>query len=157
MNSTGSGSLDEQLWRMHATELVRYASLLVGPHDAHDVVSSVFLKASRAMRGDAIEHPRAYLFRAVTNEAHNHRRSQSNRWNRDLREVAATALAAKDCQIDVRRAVAELSIRQRAVVYLAYWEDMTEHDIAAFLHLSPGSVHRHLFRARAHLRKALRD
>jgi len=56
----------------------------------------------------------------------------------------------------VRRAVAELSLSQRSVVYFAYWEDRTEREIADTLGLSLGTVHRHLTRARTHLRKALR-
>jgi RNA polymerase sigma factor (sigma-70 family) len=60
-----------------------------------------------------------------------------------------------DTFIDVRRAVAGLSVAQRAVVFLAYWEDMTERDIAEWLQLSPGTVHRHLELARNHLRKVL--
>lgn len=157
MNAMGSGSRSEELWRLHADELVRYGALLVGPVDAHDVVSSAFLKARRSLEGGAVVEPRAYLFRVVTNEAHNHRRALANRWRRDLRLVAAGPVAAVDGHLDVRRALADLSIRQRAIVYLAYWEDMTERAIAEYLQLSPGSVRRHLTRARVHLRKALDD
>ena len=147
-------SLD-RLWRLHSRELLRYGALLVGPHDCHDVVSSAFLKASRPLSSASVESPRQYLFRAVTNEAAHHRRATLNRWKRDLRAVAASSGTAAETDIDVQRAVADLSVRQRAVVYLAYWEDMTELAIADYLGLSPGSVRRHLFRARAHLRKAL--
>ncbi|WP_162941994.1 RNA polymerase sigma factor [Desertimonas flava] len=55
----------------------------------------------------------------------------------------------------MQRAVAELSVAQRAVVYLAYWSDLSERDIAAELGVSLGTVHRQLVRARIHLRKAL--
>ncbi len=58
--------------------------------------------------------------------------------------------------IDVRRAVADLSVRQRAVVYLIYWEDRTPGDVASILEMSPSSVNQHLLRAKSHLRKALK-
>ena len=145
----------DRLWRLHSRELLRYGALLVGPHDCYDVVSSAFLKASRPLSSASVESPRPYLFRAVTNEAAHHRRATFNRWKRDLRAVAASSGSAAETDIDVQRAVADLSVRQRAVVYLAYWEDMTELAIADYLGLSAGSVRRHLFRARAHLRKAL--
>lgn len=54
------------------------------------------------------------------------------------------------------RAVAGLSVRQRSVVYLACWEDMTEAEIARVLDAHLGTVRRHLHRAQTHLRKALR-
>lgn len=57
--------------------------------------------------------------------------------------------------IDVYRALANLSLRQRSVVFFAYWEDMTEAEIAAVLDLSRGTVHRDLHNARARLRKDL--
>ena len=56
---------------------------------------------------------------------------------------------------DVRRAISSLSLAQRTVIYFVYWEDLSERDIAALLDVSPGTVRRHLTRARAHLRKAL--
>lgn len=157
IDRTEETSSHEQLWRQHAVELVRFGSLLVGPTDAHDIVSNAFVRVSPLLAGGHINQPRAYLFRAVANEAHDLRRRNLNRWQRDLRAAAATTPAAVDSQFDVRRAVADLSVRQRSIVYLAYWEDMTERQIAEFLQLSPGSVQRHLSRARAHLRKALHD
>lgn len=143
------------MWLTHATELTRYASLLVGPHDAPDIVANAFMRASRHIDDGTVDQPRAYLFRAVTNEAHDQRRRQANRWRRDLLAVATANVGGPETQVDVRRAVAALSVRQRAVVYLAYWEDMSERSIAETLDLSLGSVRRHLIRARAHLRKAL--
>ncbi len=58
---------------------------------------------------------------------------------------------------EVQQAVERLSVRQRAVVYLTYWEDMTDQMAADHLGISAGSVRRHLARARDHLRKVLHD
>lgn len=108
------------------------------------------------MTPGGVTNQRAYLFRAVVNHAHDLRRSRERRWARDLAAIGSTSMAAPDTFIDVRRAVAGLSVQQRAVVYLAYWEDLTERSIADFLQVSPGTVRRHLVRARSNLRKALR-
>jgi len=62
---------------------------------------------------------------------------------------------APDTYVDVRIAVARLSVVQRTVVYFVYWEDQTERDVAQILVVAPGTVRRHLIRARLHLRKAL--
>jgi DNA-directed RNA polymerase specialized sigma24 family protein len=40
-------------------------------------------------------------------------------------------------------------------VYLVYWEDRTERDIASLLDVAPSTVRQHLVRARTHLRKAV--
>ena len=155
INDADSVTLDEGLWRLHAKELVRFGAVLVGPNDAQDIVSAAFVKVSRHVGGGHIDQPRAYLFRAVTNEALDLRRRNANRWRRDLLTVASATAPTVESHLDVRRAVAALSVRQRSIVYLAYWEDMTERQIAQTLQLSPGAVQRHLGRARIHLRKAL--
>ncbi len=49
-----------------------------------------------------------------------------------------------------------MSLAQRSVVFLVYWEDRTERDTAEILGIAPGTVRRHLVRARIHLAKALR-
>ncbi len=145
----------EALWCAHNTELMRFATVLVGPADAHDVVVDAFLRASEAILAGGIGNRRAYLFRSVYNGAAGRRRAQRRRAARELKALAPDTTPGDHPDIDVQRAVAELSVAQRAVVYLAYWSDLSERDIAAELGVSLGTVHRHLVRARIHLRKAL--
>ena len=144
-----------ELWDRHAAELVRYATLLVGPNDAADVVSITFAKFVRSGHRE-MEHERAYLFRAVTNTALDQMRSRQRRQVRDLHAVLPAVSPPHESQLDIRRAVAALSVQQRSVVYFTYWEDLDASQIAALLGISPDSVRRHLARARVHLRKALR-
>lgn len=143
------------LWREHAGALMRFATVLVGPTDAPDIASEAFLAAAPALAGSEVDHQRAYLYRAVANRAHDLRRSRERRWRRDLAAVGPTVATEHDSFVDVRRAVAQLSLAQRTVVFLVYWEDRTERDVAEILDVSPGTVRRHLVRARIHLRKAL--
>ena len=145
----------EELWQAHAAELLRFATVLVGPNDAGDVVVEALLRSERSIAGGDVRSPRPYLFRAVANHSSDVRRGRSRRWARDLAAIGPAVVAGPDTFVDVRRAVAKLSLVQRAVVYFAYWEDMTERDIAEVLQLSPGTVHRHLERARNHLREVL--
>ena len=127
--------------------------MLVGPSDATDVVSIAFLKVADRL-GD-IDNVRAYLFRAVTSTAFDQHRSTRRRQSRDLHAVLpATAPTGSD-DVDVRRAVAGLSVQQRAVVYFTYWHDHSPDQIASLLDIAPATVRRHLARARLHLRKAL--
>lgn len=145
----------EELWRAHAAELLRFATVLVGPNDAGDIVVEALLRSERSIACGGVHSPRAYLFRAVANRAGDLRRSRARRWARDLAAIGPAVAAATDTFVDVRRAVAKLSLIQRGVVYFAYWEDMTERDIAELLQLSPGTVHRHLDLARHRLREVL--
>jgi RNA polymerase sigma factor (sigma-70 family) len=51
-------------------------------------------------------------------------------------------------------ALRQLPVRQRAVVVLRYWEDLTDTQIAATLGCSPGTVRSQLSRALAKLRES---
>lgn len=145
------------VWRLHAAELVRFAGVLVGPGDAQDVVVEAVLRCAPVLERLEIGARRAYLYRAVANEARNLYRARRRRWARDLAGVGPSSAASPDSHVDVRRAVAELSLGQRAVVFCVYWADMTERDTAELLGISPGTVRQQLVRARARLRKALDD
>ena len=150
-----------ELWREHSSMLLRFATVLVGPTDAHDVATEALLTASDRLLADDVDHPTSFLYRAVSNRAHDLRRSNERRWRRDLHAVGPAASPDRDAQsqdslVDVRRAVSSLSLAQRSVVYFVYWEDRTERDTAEILGIAPGTVRRHLVRARTHLAKALR-
>jgi RNA polymerase sigma-70 factor (ECF subfamily) len=143
------------LWEQYGRELMRFGTVLVGPADAHDTVIEAFLRASAKIELATVQHPRAYLFRAVVNTAAMQTRARRRRWQRDLHAVVAETASGDHPDVDVQRAVAALSVAQRAVVYLAYWEDLSERAIAEWLGVSHGTVRRHLVRARVQLRKAL--
>ena len=145
----------DALWREYGADLLRFATVLVGPADAHDVTVEAFLRASASILENAVVNERAFLMRSVSNQAHDLRRSRERRWRRDLAAVGPASAAAPDPLMDVRLAVSSLSLAQRTVVYFVYWEDLTERDIASLLDVSPGTVRRHLVRARVHLRRSL--
>jgi RNA polymerase sigma-70 factor (sigma-E family) len=65
----------------------------------------------------------------------------------DLPDVAETASVDSDASVDLARALARLTPRQRAVVVLRYYEDLTETQTAAALGCSVGSVKTHHHRA----------
>ena len=145
----------DALWREYGADLLRFATVLVGPADAHDVTVEAFLRAAASISENAVVNERAFLMRSVSNQAHDLRRSRERRWRRDLAAVGPESAAAPDPFVDVRLAVSSLSLAQRTVVYFVYWEDLTERDIASLLDVSPGTVRRHLVRARVHLRRSL--
>ena len=147
---------DGELYEKYGDELTRFATFLAGPADAPDIVVEAVLGAFAVANWPAVRDRRAYLFRAVLNRARMHARSEGRR--RSYEQMSASTEIASDVprpDPDVLDAVARLSERQRAVVYLTYWDDLTPSAIAALLDISEGSVRRHLARARRILRSRL--
>lgn len=142
------------VYEAHRDELIRFATVLVGPHSAPDVVSSAVLRILDRPSVRVRNH-RAYLYQTVLNEARNLKRSEARRRMREDRAPLPNSVTQPEPYPEVREALEQLSAQQRAVVYLVYWEDLTEKGAAERLNLSPGSVHRHLERARKRLRRVL--
>jgi len=147
---------DEDVYRKHVDELMRFATSLVGPFDAHDVVTDAWVAASQATRWPSVENKRAYLYRAVLNTARSHHRSTLARRLREQRSAPVHRVELAESDFDVLAAVGRLSMRQRAVIVLTYWEGLSTSEVAVVLAVSEGSVKRHLARARSRLRELLR-
>jgi RNA polymerase sigma factor (sigma-70 family) len=158
INAMAAGAPDDvDTYRRHAGELIRYATALVGPDDAPDVVTDGVLAAFATPGWSDVVNRRAYLYRAVFTRSVSHRRSVSRRQRREHAVAlrAASSVEAPDSSADARRALASLSPQQRAVVYLTYWEDQSPSQIAELLSITEGTVRKQLARARDHLRRIL--
>lgn len=151
------GTDDARLYRRVAPELIRFATALVGPVDAPDVMSSAVVKALATTGWPAVANRRAYLYRAVFNEAQTWLRRAGRRPILEARAGRATAdrWELPALRPDVQAAVARLSVRQRAVIVLTYWADLDPRTVAERLGISEGAVRSHLARARARLREVL--
>jgi RNA polymerase sigma factor (sigma-70 family) len=148
---------DERLYRDLAPELIRFATALVGRAEAADVMASAFAKAMASRTWPAVVNRRAYLYRAVHNEARTHAKRSMRRTERERRVAEEDRWELPGLHPDVKAAVLQLSLRQRAVIVLTYWADFDPATTAEMLGISEGSVRQHLARARAHLREALDD
>ena len=146
---------DVATYRRHADELTRYATVLVGPADAPDVVTDAVLAAFRTPGWRDVANPRAYLFRAVLHRAQSVRRSDARRTTRERRAAIVEPARDREPSVDAHRALAALSPQQRAVVFLTYWEDLTPAQVADLLDVGEGSVRKQLARARETLRSVL--
>lgn len=149
------GQDDAALYAALAPELVAFAAGLVGRDDAQDVLSSAVASALSSRMWSKVENRRAYLYRAVLNEASATRRRASMRSEREARAGVAPTWELPDFRPEVRSAVDALSVQQRAVILLTYWADLDTDSISGLLGISDGSVRRHLARARARLREVL--
>lgn len=121
--------------------LVRTAYLLTGDaEDAEDLVQTALIKAVPKW-GRIADDPEPYV-RAIL------ARESVNRWRRRRwREIASAELPEQhQPDVDVagreslRSALATLAPRQRAVIVLRYYEDMTERQTAEALGISVGTV-----------------
>jgi RNA polymerase sigma factor (sigma-70 family) len=149
-------TLDEALYRKHADELIRFATTLVGPARAEDLFSTAMIKALSATALRDVVEPRAYLFRMVANEARMLWRSDGRRRRREQRFCTAVSGESTSVSAEVRDAMKRLSLRQRSVLFMAYWPEMPNAEIAAALLISLRSVERALSQGRRLLEESLR-
>ncbi len=141
---------DETIYTKHKDDLIRYATVLVGPADADDVLSTVVLRTLELRSLGDLDDARAYLFRAILNEARNmaRRRTTANA----LPVPPAKPVQLPEPDYEVASALRKLPPRQLAAVYLVYWEDQTIHDAAMTLGVSTGTLKRYLHLARNKLK-----
>lgn len=101
----------------------------------------------------------AYLYRSVHRSALQHWRADRRRRRREEALWEPTTAHDDTGTVDPRivDALAAMSPRQRAVVHLTYWEDLTTATIAERLGVSVGTVKRHRSRAHEKLEEALRN
>jgi RNA polymerase sigma-70 factor (ECF subfamily) len=151
------GASDSEIYRKHSEELTRFATGLVGPSNAADVVSEAVLKCLSSHQWATVTEKRAYLYRCVYNEAARFHRSSRRRKSREERSAAPELAPQPELRPEVLAAVNLLSVRQRAVIVLTYWDDLAPSSIAQLLKISEGSVRRHLARARGRLKEVLDD
>ena len=151
---------------MHARwpAMVRLAYGLTGDQGhAEDVAQAAFARAyaswARVRRsGD----PDAYVRQIVINE--NRNRFRKRRVTERLTDSPpesvlidvpwTDAIREYDERSALMAALQRLGPRQRAVIVLRYWMDLTEHETAAALNCSVGTVKSQASRARAALRQA---
>lgn len=155
---TAIGVMDnEAVYRSYSEELTRYATGLVGPFDAPDVVSDACLKAFETRSWPDVIDRRAYLYRTVLTVANDHHRRTLSRRLREMKVANREEMPDPTVAIDVEvlDAVARLSVQQRAAVFLTYWEDLSPEAVAARMGVSTGTVKRHLARARRRLGELL--
>ena len=141
----------EAVYRSSSLALTRLAYLLVGDRsEAEDIVQSVFVSA--VTRWPTIDEPSAYLRRAVVNRATDvHRRSH----RAAAPALPAAGLVGEPAVDDTLRFVRALPDRQRAVVVLRFYEDLSLTEIAALLDRPDATVRSDLRRALTKLRRSL--
>lgn len=141
--------------------LRRAAFLMCGDwHAADDLVQTTLTKLYVAW--GRVQHdrgPDAYAHRILANAVIDERRRP---WRREVsvdevfdREDLTSSTLNSDQYLDLTRALAQLSPRQRVTVVLRFWVDASVDETALALGCSPGTVKSQTARALTNLRMSL--
>jgi RNA polymerase sigma-70 factor (sigma-E family) len=161
---SGSAGTFADVFSAHQRAALRFAYLLTGDEGvAEDVVADAFAGMyGKWMRG-TIDAPDAYLRRAIVNQVRGRFRRAAVRrkhgpsvgWRAEPMTVSAEEGVADRERL--RRALGQLTARQRAIVVLRVVEDLSVTETARELGVSGGTVKAQLSRAFERLRAALDD
>jgi RNA polymerase sigma-70 factor (sigma-E family) len=161
--STDRRAAVTELFTLHYTPLVRMARFLVDDEEsAEDVVMDAFASVYR--RWQAIRDPQdayRYLRSCVLNGSRSRLRRRLVRRSRGPLITAVDSDGDADKQRVERLAMLDslrsLPLRQRQVLVLRYYMDLSEAQIAAELGISAGSVKTHTSRGLSALARELGD
>ena len=162
----GDASAFEEVVRQHRETVYRVARRILRTHeDADEAAQVAFIRAWRArsgFRGDAalrtwltrivLNVARSMLSRAPAVEALDPARPLA-----DPSPGAEQAVLLERLRGRVRRAVGALPPRQREVVMLKVFSEMTYREVAAAMELSEGAVKAHLHQAVSNLRRRMAE
>lgn len=151
--------------RARQQTLLRSAVLICGDHHtAQDLLQDAFAKLASRWEQVKDGSPDAYVRRILYHDAV----SRWRKWGRERpydvqsptegflgRDDGRDAAGAWVAGADVRAALAQLPPRQRAVLVLRYYEDLSEVQIAEALGISTGTVKSQASGALANLRRLL--
>lgn len=163
----GDGEAFAALVERYGQDVFRLAYLIVrDAAEAEDVAQEAFLRAYRALGRFHPDRPfRPWLLRIAGNVALNRVRSRTRlaafltryrpaRGGEAAPSPEAAALA-DERRRTLWRAIGRLRPEQQAVLYLRYFLDLSERDLAACLDCAPGTVKSRLHRALASLRRVV--
>ena len=166
----GDTAAYERLVERHADIAFRTAYVVAGSAaDAEEAAQDAFVKAYRALGRFRTGAPwRPWLLSIVANEARNRRRAAGRRTRLEIHAAEATprvggapstesVVLAAERDGALRAALATLGEADREVVYLRYFLDLPESEMAAVLGCRPGTVKSRLSRSLARLRTTLEE
>jgi RNA polymerase sigma factor (sigma-70 family) len=158
-----------EIYDRHAGPIHRYVARRLGIAAADDIVAETFLAAFHGRRRYQRQHPdaRPWLYGIAANLISRQRRSEV----RMLRALARSPiepahddadrsddrLSAAAVQRDLAAALSDLAARDRDVLLLIAWADLSYHEVAEALDIPIGTVRSRLNRARNKVRHSLGD
>lgn len=160
----GDAAAFDRIVRLHRLAVYRVARRMLGSHDeADEAVQETFVRAYGALSGFRGESRlRTWLIRIALNVSRTIGAARGRTTNLeetgepvDEREGAEAAAGRAQAGARVRAAVASLPPRQREVVLLKVFSDMTYEDVASAMGLTVGAVKAHFHQAVSNLRRRM--
>ncbi len=158
-----AGTHDER-WRaieaMHPASFAWARACAVDPDDAEDIMQTVYEKVlSGRARFGGRSSLKTWLFGVIRLTALEHRRRGLLRALRlvPMTREPAVQPAMRDDASTLIRALAQLPARQREVLHLVFYEDLTVNEAAATMGVSAGSARTHYDRGKKRLRALLTE
>lgn len=142
--------------------LLRFAHILTGsPANAEDLVQAALARSWNAWRLRRIDDPQAFVRKVMVNTYASWRRGFRSAESAYADPPEPPTGVDEPAQIDdrdaLRWALLTLPPRQRAVIVLRYYEDLSELEIAALMGTSQGTVKSQASRALRQLNAMLRS
>ncbi|MEV4174562.1 MULTISPECIES: RNA polymerase sigma factor [unclassified Nonomuraea] len=159
-----------ELFDRYSAMLYRYVSKRLGPEPAEDLVGETFLVAFSRRRSYDLAYPdaRPWLFGILTKLVSRHHRTEAARYRALLRapvdsevespaDRVAAGVTAQAVRAELAGALAALPAKDRDVLLLIAWGDLTYEEVARALGIPVGTVRSRLNRGRRKVRAALGD
>ena len=166
----GQTELFGELINRYEAKLTRYGNRFLGsPDDVTDMVQDVFIKAYTHIQSfKATERFSPWLYRIAHNTFLNEIRRQK-RYGFSLFDIDTDSLfphlpakeTTEDLALDRERVrqieaiLNELPLKEREIILLSYFEDMTYEEMSAVLHLPINTIGVRLYRAKKKLKSLL--
>ncbi|TMR95255.1 RNA polymerase sigma factor [Nonomuraea basaltis] len=159
-----------ELFDRYSAMLYRYVSKRLGPEPAEDLVGETFLVAFSRRKSYDLAYPdaRPWLFGILTKLISRHHRKEGARYRALLRapvdsdiespaDRVAAGVTAQAVRAELAGALAALPAKDRDVLLLIAWGDLTYEEVAQALGIPIGTVRSRLNRGRRKVRAALGD
>lgn len=143
----------EQVYNDNKNPVYRLAlTYLHSQSEAEDVCHDVFIKMIEHEASIFPGKEKAWLLTVTANECKNRLKFRNRHRNEELTDSIPIE---EPEQLNVLEIVMSLSVKERTVIYLYYYEGYTSEEIAGILKITASAVRSRMERARKHLKTRL--
>lgn len=142
-----------QIYNEHKNSVYRLAlTYLHSQADAEDICHDVFIRMIEHMDSILPGKERAWLLTVTANDCKNRLKSRKRHESEELTDAIPTQEAESQ---NVLETVMSLSVKERTVIYLYYYEGYSAEEIGRILKITASAVRSRMERARKHLKLKL--